>query len=179
MVAWQSPEEAIDDGWRLLEAAAGDPGHPCRLMALATICVGRPAVRTLVLRRCESSTRQLHCYSDLRSAKVAQLNACADAELMVYHPQRRLQLRASAVSTIATEGSLCDDAWSGLDPRQRREYLDCASPEPAEESAARRNFCLLCFSVHTLDVLLLDAQGHRRVQGRYGESGWASRWLRP
>ena len=67
---------ALERSWRLLAEAIENPTSPVRTPVL--ISVGADGVaqgRTVVLRGINRQQRQLQIYTDVRSAKVAQLRA--------------------------------------------------------------------------------------------------------
>ena len=66
----------LERSWRLLEQAINDSTSPTRTPVLISVSVdGLAQGRTVVLRGFNRQQRQLQIYTDVRSAKVAQLPA--------------------------------------------------------------------------------------------------------
>ena len=81
---------------RLLKQAINDSTSPARTPVLISVSAdGLAQGRTVVLRGFNRQQRQLQIYTDVRSAKVAQLQAQPTCTLVVYQPNPMIQLRLS------------------------------------------------------------------------------------
>ena len=102
-------EQAI---WQALQAA-GERGHPWRLMTLATVTPdGLPDARNVVLRRVAPEQRELYFYTDARSPKVRQITEQPRGVLVMWSPPLGWQLRLQVEMTVMTSGLAVLSAWA-------------------------------------------------------------------
>lgn len=191
------PDDDLDavlaQAWHLLAEGAARRAMAWNRPALATVGAdGAPALRTVVLRAVAPRERGLHVHTDLRSAKVAELEAEPRAALHVYDPGAAIQLRLDGRIAILASGSAVDDAWAECNPGQKRVYATTPAPgtrigSPAagwppvsvDPDAGRARFAVLLFSVARLEWLHLGDDGHRRAAFSWSQDGWAASWLVP
>ena len=89
---------ALERSWRLLEEAIDDATSPVRTPVLISVSTdGLAQGCTVVLRGINRQRRQLQIYTDVRSAKVAQLRAQPACTLVAYQPNPMMQLRLGSV----------------------------------------------------------------------------------
>jgi pyridoxamine 5'-phosphate oxidase len=175
--------------WQGLKRACADPKHAWRTPVLATVdAQGLPDARTVVLRECDAVTRSLVIFTDARSAKVAQLEAQANAVLVIwaYRPGA-WQLRINARFAVQTAGPAVASRWARVkESPAERDYLSPVAPgsvaggvdpkttsQPDQTSQA--HFAVLTAQVNSIDWLELHREGHRRA--RFDASG--ATWLVP
>lgn len=183
-----APEDAVL--WAELLRAAATRGHPWRQPVLATTCARRGAqARTVVLREVDPATRTLWLYTDLRSPKVAQLDADPRAQLVCWSPALGWQLRLSVEIGCETEGLDVTSRWATLrHTRAAQDYLSPLAPGsvlPADGAgtprvgAVRGAFAMLQARVLEMDWLALDPQGHRRAVFDFRDDMPTACWLVP
>jgi pyridoxamine 5'-phosphate oxidase len=134
-------------GWRqLLEQAMQQHAHlpHARFVQLATLRTdGRPANRTLVFRDWLEGEDRLLFTTDLRSAKVSQLEASPWAELCWYFGETREQFRILSqvsIGTHVTGGELAAArarCWHEASDATRQSFT---WPPPGEVRAAPSTF---------------------------------------
>ena len=91
----------LERSWRLLKQAINDSTSPARTPVLISVSAdGLAQGRTVVLRGFNRQQRQLQIYTDVRSAKVAQLQAQPTCTLVVYQPNPMIQLRLSTSALV-------------------------------------------------------------------------------
>lgn len=163
--------------WQHWAAAAVQPGHPCRLAALATSAADSPAVRTVVLRHCDPNGREICWYSDSRSGKIAQLRSNPLAELMAYDPELQLQLRAYGAAALITDSERRRRAWSALSERQRVDYSRATQSEAGDQIAEQ--FSMISLRVERLDLLHLGPARQIRVRAVWQNQGWQAEEILP
>jgi hypothetical protein len=179
----------LDEAWDLIDAAVCDRAHPCRILQLATVDDAQPSLRSLVLRRADRLQSRLYCYTDLRSAKVAQLRRQPRMALLAYDPASRLQFRAEGGAIVHAGGRLCDLAWEALAPIARQLYQVTAVPgmphagsapptDADRASDGRAHFGVLELSLDRIDLLLLGSDGHRRAEYQRAQD-WRGHWIAP
>ncbi len=168
--------QAIEDAlWRELEAAPHDRLHPWRTPVLATTDGRSGDARTVVLRETDRDRAVLLCYSDARSAKVAQARAFPEGMLVLWSPALDWQLRVRVRINVATDGLDLSSRWAQLKlTPAAQDYLSMQPPGSALGSALdtalaargeRAHFAMLQAHVLSIDWLELDAQrGHRRAR---------------
>ncbi|MGC6494587.1 MAG: pyridoxamine 5'-phosphate oxidase family protein [Myxococcota bacterium] len=190
----------LDGVWQQLGRGVADRKHAFRTPVLATVSLsGVPRARTVVLRGAARADRQLVFHTDLRSPKVAELQANAAACLVFYDKKARRQIRAEGQAVVHHDGPDVDAAWARMVSFSRRCYIVMPGPgapldapgsglTPAQEAndfpeheqaLAREHFARVRFTVNTFDVLDLAHGGHRRFQAAWREGDWAVQWCVP
>lgn len=180
----QSLDTLFDHVWSRLVRGVHDRHAPARHPTLGTVTPqGLPQLRTVVLRAADKADATLRMYTDLHSAKVAELRAAPVAALHVWDSSAHLQTRISGVVTIVA-GPDVAPVWDQMPEHGRRAYgsapppghpvatsLDYAKvPDPAA-------FAILHLQVDMIDVLHLGPD-HRRARFDRANN-WAGQWLAP
>jgi hypothetical protein len=170
--------------WTRLARGVHDRHAPARHPTLGTVSPdGMPQLRTVVLRAVDKDNATLRVYTDLHSAKVAELRASPVAALHVWDSSAHLQTRVSGQVTVLT-GSDVAPIWDTLPDHGRMAYgsnpapgtpiptsLDYAKlPDPAA-------FAVLHLVVTMIDVVHLGPD-HRRARFSRADA-WAGEWLAP
>lgn len=175
----------LDRAWALLSRGAVDRRCVAHTPTLATLDAGQPSLRTVVLRGCEVSTRELMIHTDRRSPKIVQLQQEPGCALHVYDAAQNLQLRVRAVAQVHLDDALACARWSASRASSREIYGSPCSPgEPVDDPRAaveqlrsrseaeqRAHFAVLVLRVIEMDVLLLAATGHLRALYTWDVSG--------
>jgi hypothetical protein len=173
-----------DEVWTRLVRGVHDRRAPARHPTLATVSPdGAPQARTVVLRGADRGAARLVVYTDLRSAKVADLRARAQAALHVWDPGAHLQVRLSARVEILS-GDAVADVWArmsdggqlsyGGDPAPGQPLADPLDHVRGPDPAA---LAVLQMDLQEMDVLHLGPRHRRAVYAR--ADGWAGRWVAP
>ncbi|MCA9033788.1 MAG: pyridoxamine 5'-phosphate oxidase family protein [Planctomycetaceae bacterium] len=185
------------DCWRHLSAAVDDRDHPWRLPVMATTSPIGAKQRTLVLRKVDVFEKTLWFHTDIRSAKVAQIQADPRASLLFYDQALGVQLQLCGVCTIHTTDSVADTVWSTAAPETLRAYLGLLAPgtETAasnvnlpenvrgriptrdEVQGGRRNFAVIIFEVQNADWLHLSRNGN--IRAYFDIISKTRRWITP
>ena len=192
---------ALERSWRLLEEAIETSTSPVRTPVL--ISVGADGVaqgRTVVLRGINRQQRQLQIYTDVRSAKVAQLRAQSTCSLVAYQPNPMMHLRLGVDATVNYNNAITYEAWAVMPGPNRCNYLtdhDPGSisvqatdgrpvinaesmPTHAENEIAYSHFAVIVFTINQLEWLYLPRRGHRRARFVWDAAGsLKSDWLIP
>ncbi|MGY0197293.1 pyridoxamine 5'-phosphate oxidase family protein [Leptothrix sp. BB-4] len=166
-------------------AGPGQPGHPWRRAAFATIGPDGPEVRSIVLRGLQADRCELVFYADARSPKVAQLQADPRGQILCWSEPLGWQVRLRCSVDIATDGLDVTARWARIRHRPAaHDYLSPLAPGspldapqvPLAPERVRESFAVLTARVDAIDWLELHAQGHRRARF---EDGCAPQWLVP
>ena len=192
---------ALERSWRLLEEAIEDPASPVRTPVLISVDAdGVAQGRTVVLRGINRQQRQLQIYTDVRSAKVAQLRAQSTCSLVAYQPNPMMQLRLGVDATVNYNNAITYEAWAVMPGPNRCNYL--TDPDPgsisvqatdgrpvinaesmpthAENEIAYSHFAVIVFTINQLEWLYLPRRGHRRARFIWdGPDLVQSDWLIP
>lgn len=182
---WAATLEGLQhEVWTRLIRGVHDRRAAARHPTLATVAPGgAPQARTVVLRGADRATARLRVYTDVQSAKVAELRARPEAALHVWDSGAHLQMRLSASAAILT-GEAVADLWGQLSDGARLAYgSDPAPGRPLPDALAYRKqpdpaaFAVLELALQEMDILHLGPQ-HRRA--RYTRAdGWAGEWRAP
>ena len=163
--------------WRELVAAPQQRGHGWRVMTLATVAntaEGEPLAdaRSVVLREVQAPQRQLIFYTDARSGKARQLQACPRGTLVLWSAALGWQLRLRVALTLQTSGLTVSSRWAQV--KLTPGAQDYISPLPPGTGLAvpdthnpqrdsRDHFAMVTAEVLAMDWLELHASGHRRA----------------
>ena len=188
--------------WQSLAAGATGNKHPWSIGCLMTIqktsddshC---PCGRTVVLRRCDIVARTIDFHTDVRSAKVKELESSGGAICwLFYEPSTKIQLRLQG-SAIVVNDKHADAAWEAVTLQSRSAYLSVDPPgkqvlsqqppstadrflNQSESEVGRENFRLVRTQVQSVDWLYLRQGGHVRASLAYGAKGSTDvSWLVP
>lgn len=192
--------------WNELAAAAGDPDHPWGLATMSTVTHIKttaqpvPVSRILVLRRFALSDSTLLWHTDVRSAKVQQLEKNSQTSILFWHPIFRIQLAIIGCTEVIEQGKLFESEWENSSLTSRRAYLGELAPgsscdemdvnfpseyserPPTEEesSAGKENFVVLKTTIKQFNLLILRQAGNVRVEYTRDEANsWKSCWQSP
>ena len=198
---YEDLDGALERSWRLLEEAIHDPTSPVRTPVLISVSTdGLAQGRTVVLRGINRQQRQLQIYTDVRSAKVAQLRAQPACTLVAYQPNPMMQLRLGNDAIVNHNNAITHQAWAMMPGPNRCNYL--TDPDPGsisvqatdgrpvinaesvptndEYEIAYTHFSVIVFTINELEWLYLPLRGHRRAQFIWdGANLLQSNWLIP
>jgi pyridoxamine 5'-phosphate oxidase len=154
----------------------------------------------MILRECNWVSSALRFHSDLRSDKISQIEANADASVLMYDEAAKLQIRLTGRLSLGTEEA-AEQAWNASTEFARRCYMAQSAPgsqanapmsglpawiegkQPTLDMLidARQNFAILWFEFDRIDWLYLANNGHRRAKFvRDAQShAWNGNWLIP
>jgi pyridoxamine 5'-phosphate oxidase len=186
--------------WQMLGRGVQDRRSAFHTPVLATQSADGPQARVLVLRACDLATRTLTFYTDIRSAKLPELERDPRAALTFYDAARKVQLRINGICTVHTADTLSHQRWTASRPSSLRcfagaqpravsqvptsglpQALEGREPELAELEAAERHFAVLVVAVQRLEWLHLHTRGQRRAAFAWTgtDSNCQMQWLNP
>ena len=168
------------DVWARLESGVVVPGSPANLPVLATASPSGGAARIVVLRGVDRSAQTLWFYSHAAASKVADLKANSRAELLIWDPRDRLQIRLGVSIDL---GTVSADVWDGLGPGTRLNYATDPLPgtkidDPSDAQQAtpqHHQMVLLTAHIARIETLQITNDGLRRAVFE----GGTSRWIAP
>lgn len=164
-----------------------DHRHPFKLMTLATKSLenGYPQLRTVVKRNMDSDFNII-AYTDIRSAKVAQIKTDSRSSLIWYHPKKKLQIRMECIASVLDEShDLYKRNYASV--KQSKSLKDYTTYQPPGESLNDENlkycdtiyFSLLQFKPESIEVLRLGHDGHKRALYTLIDDEWRENKLVP
>ncbi|MGF1502410.1 MAG: pyridoxamine 5'-phosphate oxidase family protein [Paracoccaceae bacterium] len=187
---WTDLDATRRDVWRRLQRGVADRRAAARHPVLATQGrAGWPEARTVVLRRVSVDAATVEIHTDTASAKIADLDVCPRASLMVWDPkadlQIRLRLRMETLTVAGAGADLVSARWAAIPEAARRPYGTEPAPGqpiPAPEAVAHtprpERFAVLLGHVEEIETLHLGPDRHRRAVFARGR-GWVGQWLSP
>lgn len=174
----------LDQAWQILGRGVADARAPARHLVLATVSPeGRPEARTVVLRGANRSNALLEIHTDIASAKIASLQCNPQAELHVWDPRRRIQLRLGVEVEVVT-GQDTAKKWAHVPPASRVSYGTQPAPGTPidhvyayEKPVDPDRFAVLICHLQRLDLVELGEK-HRRALFEK-RNGFRGIWLAP
>lgn len=182
--------EVRADVFRQLSRGVADRRSPYRNPAFGTVGRdGQPQIRTVVLRAFDPQALVLTIHSDVRAAKIRELQADPRVAIHVWDDGAQVQVRLDGTASVLT-GTDARPDWDRLHSGSRATYA--VRPRPAapladpaaadadrlDEAEAFANFAAIPVRLAGLDWLHLGRDGHRRAVFRFGE-GEAAHWVVP
>jgi hypothetical protein len=192
-------DEVLAHLWGRLTLGASDGKHAYHFPVLATLGAGKVQQRTVVLRKVETENRSLYCYTDIRAAKVKDIQDNTQAQWLFYDPKSREQIRIESCAQVHHQDDLTRKIWNDTPPSARGDYLGSMAPgmltetytpnlpqafiegDPSIASTEKgyQHFCVLFCEVSSIDFLALRKSGHIRTKFRWESDQWHSSWLAP
>lgn len=172
----------LDETWHRLARATKDRRAAFRFPVLATVSQDGAEGRTVVLRAAERAGPYVEVYTDLRTAKVAELTATPKAGLVFWDARASLQVRLRVHASVLTGSDVCD-RWQALPPQSRADYAAIVPPGTptgggGTETPTADNFAVIRMAVQQIDALHLGRDRHRRALF-IRDDGWQGAWLQP
>ena len=188
--------------WQMVGRGVHDRRSAFHTPVLATQSLQGPQARVLVLRASDVQTRTLTFHTDIRSAKILELQADRRVALTFYDAPRKTQLRMSGIVRVHTNDAVSQQRFNGSRTSSLRCFLgsqpgaispvptgglpaglEVREPEWSELQGAEPQFAVLNVSVHQLEWLHLHTAGQRRAVFGWADetpgSKCAMNWLNP
>lgn len=174
----------LDEAWQHLRRGVADSRSLARYPAFATVSPdGRPEVRTVALRRASRPDAELDVHTDILTPKIAALRHAPYAELHVWLPKPRMQIRLQTTVEILT-GTTVEDIWADVPKASRVSYgtepppgTPIASVFDYEKPPVQARFAVLRCAVDRMDLVHLGER-HRRAEFLRAND-WAGTWVAP
>jgi hypothetical protein len=189
----------LNEIWSMLEYGAAHSDDPFHWPVLGTAASEGCSLRTVILRQIRVPERILVCHTDVRSAKVQELENCSQSSWLFYHPKKKIQLRISGHATLHAHDAYADRQWAATGITSRLNY--CASQPPGapidkpssglpdflrnkiptllETEKCRENFMVIAVQIASIDWLLLKITRNRRALFEWDKERLRSTWLVP
>lgn len=170
-----------------LQAATSQAAHPFRLAVLATIGLEQvPRQRTIVLREFVPDSQRLTFFTDARSKKMLHIKENNKVSLLLYHPEKQLQLRLEGLAVKETDRSSLEAYWASVKEASRKEYATARVPGTEMNGEQRieylkddHYFTVVHVHPFRMEYLQLRRPDHIRVRFSKDNRGWRSDYLVP
>ena len=171
--------------WSWISQAPSQRRHPLKTPTIITARDNIPSARTMVLR--DTLPNTLIFFSDIRSAKIRDVQNNPNGSIHCYDPRRKLQFRFQVQFSIVQKHPKLE-RWRSLGLLRFEDYGSNSPPgspiaipetSPASLEIAQENFCVLQSQLSKIDLLKLSRTGHQRVEWQYLSSSWELRYLVP
>lgn len=198
-MAMKTAQKLWDLAWELLIDGQDAPQSPFGTPVIATTSTsGIPHSRVVVLREADKNGGKLLCYTDRRSAKVAQLSGSSSVMSWTFwSPEHQVQFTCYGQTTELSE-RICREKLLSLPKHSRRPYAALFSPGSKlaeagdglpenwhslslkETNYAAKNFLILCTKITRAEILQLSRDGNKRLRAERDEhQKWDFQWLVP
>jgi pyridoxamine 5'-phosphate oxidase len=188
------------DCWiRLLNGSlkAKDPLHSPTVANVSAYGIN---LRTVVLRKVNTTEKTLIFHTDIRSGKWNELHQNENISWLFYDAAVRIQIRLAGVATLHKADNIADDAWQKSNTSSRKVYMgdiapslksniptsglptafETENPTLEESEVARKNFGVVITKVNWMEWLWLNIKGHRRASFTYNVyNTFEGNWLIP
>ncbi len=174
--------------WKQLRSAPSDRSHPFRLLNLGTQMEEQVRQRYVVLRDVTGNNKFI-IFTDLRSAKVEQLQQNPQASLLAYHPEEKFQVQVDVHCILHHQDSFCQAYWKSIPEPLKKAYTSRLAPGSTipHPSAAHdwigtineQYFCVLEFTPLRVEVLQLVGLAHLRAEFDLSRENGKGKWLVP
>lgn len=182
-------EVVFQDVQQEIRRGVVDKKHPFRFITLATVQNGIPEARYVVLRKVDEQFN-FYLYTDARTTKVKAIQSNPMVSVLLYHPQKRVQVRVQTSAMIHHKDSLASDHWTRVQGDAQKAYNSILAPgefisvpEQAytweEELSNAENFAVILLKPCKLDILQLNGLEHLRAAFNFTAEGWQGEWLVP
>jgi pyridoxamine 5'-phosphate oxidase len=193
-------DAVLADIWMRLVRGGADRRSAFHTPVVATLGAdGISQQRVMVLRKSIEADATMRFHTDLRSAKVEQIDRDGPVSVLGYDPAAKIQIRASGRGIVTNAGEIADAAWAASSPSSRRCYLtqyapgsvvdkpmsglpesvEARVPERSETEVGRAHFAVLLVTLDTLEWLYLAHDGHVRARFVCEGGAWKGQWLIP
>lgn len=161
-------------------------GHPFRYITMATIGTNSmPRLCTVVLREVSKELRLTIC-TDSRSTKIINLKANNQISVLMYHPEKLLQLKIEGAAELVSDKERLNSIWENIQPNSKRDYItsyspssEISNPDAVEYLEDDNFFAMIDIIPKKIEYLKLKRPNHIRVLFEKESSGWERTFLVP
>jgi len=169
-----------------LQKGISKKDHPFRYCTLGTVGVGAVArLRTIALRRVSASL-QLKFYTDKRSRKIDHIRENNTVSLLLYHPEKLLQLKITGRAKINCDPEELKACWSGIQPANKKDYTTTSAPgssivnpDAIEYLKDENYFTIVDIEPFKIEYLKLKRPNHLRIRFSKKRGVWVGDFLVP
>lgn len=192
-------EAVLQNSWQMLAAGASEKNTPLSIATIGTVTNNTAQLRTVVLRKTVIPERQLHFYTDIRSAKVQQLADNPILSWLFYHPIEKIQLKAISSVKIHHQDAIALENWKEIPSYGLKTYATLQAPstplsqprndlptfwtsekiEKTQTAYTYNNFAVVVTTIKELEWLHLQRSGNQRARFTFINGQWDGTWIVP
>ena len=190
---YDSLEQTLQSAESILEDAIRNAKNLFHTPVISSHSAKGIQTRTVVLRDFIKDSRIIRFHTDLRSPKVAELQANPAATMQGYDPSIKIQLRMLGSAEVHHQDAVTEAAWAETREMSKECYsvadapgLSIDDPNAFDIDAKNldlelgyANFCVVLFQFDSLEFLHLKGSGHRRAKHVWLNNDLSSSWLIP
>jgi len=170
-----------------LQKGVDEKAHPFKFATLATLGLERlPRLRTIKLREFEPESLRMTFYTDSRSKKILHIKENNKVSLLLYHPDKLMQLRIEGLAIRERDEAVLQDHWSRVEGASQKDYTTSSAPgteikHPEKIEYIERDdfFSVVYILPFKVEYLKLKRPHHLRVRFSKREGNWKSDYLVP
>ena len=170
-----------------LQSSVEQAQHPFKFATLATLGLERlPRMRTIKIRNFDPEGMQLTFYTDSRSKKILHIKENNKVSLLMYHPEKLLQLRFEGLAIRERDEEVLQENWARVDGKAKKDYTtayapgtEIQNPERIEYLEEDAYFSMVYILPFKIEYLRLKRPNHLRVRYSKREGIWKSDFLVP
>ncbi len=169
-----------------IKKGVSEKGHPFRFITMAT--VGNESIahlRTVVLRQVSKELR-LTIYTDNRSQKINHIKENNQVSLLLYHPEKLLQLKIEGIAKIVSDTEKLNTYWTNIPENNRKDYITNFSPgstinnpDQVEYIQDENYFAMIEITPTKIEYLKLRRPHHIRIEFTKTNDTWKGTFLVP
>ncbi len=160
--------------------------HPFRYFTFATVGLDHVArLRTVVMREVDSDLNIIF-FTDKRSKKITHIKENNKVSLLLYHPEKLMQLRIEGIADFKSDEATKKAYWSSIPELAKKDYTTLkspgstiASPGKLEYLPSENHFCIVKITPFKIEYLQLGIPDHTRVYFSKLDYGWEGEFLVP
>ena len=185
---YDSLEQTLQSAESILEDAIRNAKNLFHTPVISSHSAKGIQTRTVVLRDFIQDSRIIRFHTDLRSPKVAELQANPAATMQGYDPSIKIQLRMLGSAEVHHQDAVTEAAWAETREMSKECYFQVPSPgtimnkynEFSKEIIDKESdaFSVVDVDVEKIDWLYLKREGHRRANIFIKESA-KDTWVSP
>lgn len=182
-------QQLLDHIWTYAQSGVDERDNAMTTPVFAT---AGPAARTVALRRVHRARRILAFHTDVRSAKVGQLQRTARAVWVGWDDELGEQFQLEGPTTVHTDDEIADAMWVREPDENLKFYFKTKAPGEridapgstideagVDEQRARANFAVVRTVVDQITWLDLQPDREHRARFRFEENGFSGEWIVP
>lgn len=187
--------EVFTASWGKLLFGSMIAEHPYHTGVVASQGNSTINLRTVILRAVDPDNKQLVFYTDIRSAKITDIQNSPNLSWLFYDSTECIQVRVSGAAIIHHMDTVTQEHWERLRNESRKSYMAIPGPSAGIEhdtdglehldednmdwEAGYINFAVIVTTVSFVEWLRLSKTGNRRAEFRLINDGWKGQWLIP
>lgn len=170
-----------------LKKGVKETSHPFKFATLATLGLERlPRLRTIKIREFDQESLQMTFYTDSRSKKILHIKENNKVSLLLYHPEKLMQLRIEGLAIRERDEAVLQEHWSRVDVASQKDFTTSSAPgteikhpEKIEYIDRDDYFSVVYILPFKVEYLQLKRPNHLRVRFSKREGDWKSDYLVP